>query len=397
MSEFVALLHMIGVFMYEFMREQLNCWSNNFKSFIMKAFIFLSLNIILSFLTLKAQMPVNSTISRSGGQSSMQGLFESDEILDITLKGNIHQLLNDRTDKPGYYPFALTYSSEAINKISIPIKIKTRGHFRRLKGNCLYPPLLLHFPNTGTPSLFPENTLLKLVMPCRGEDFIIHEWLVYKLYNLITPQSFRARLVKVSLEDTRNKKMPSPFYGIILEEERQMARRNNDIILKEKIRPQQTMAEPFLKMAVFEYLIGNTDWSVEFLQNIKLIASDSTSTPVAVPYDFDLSGIVDASYALPAPELQMSSVRERRYRGYCIKDMKVFDSTIALYNGLRKNIYSLYSDSPLLDDKYKKQTLGFLDEFYSTINNPKKLKKEFGYPCLPGGTGNVIIKGLREN
>jgi hypothetical protein len=75
----------------------------------------------------------------------------------------------------------------------------------------------------------------------------------------------------------------------------------------------------------------------------------------------------------------------------------MFDSTIALYNGLRKKIYSLYDDCPLLDDKYKKQTDSYLDEFYSIINNPKKLQKEFQYPCLPNGTGNVIIKGLKEN
>jgi hypothetical protein len=233
-------------------------------------------------------------------------------------------------------------------------------------------------------------------MPCKGDKFIVHEWLVYKLYNLVTAESFRARLVRVTLEDEDHKKMPSPFYGMLLEDEKQMAKRNNSISIKEKIKPYQTMSEPFLKMAVFEYLIGNTDWSVEYMQNIKFIAADSASTPVTVPYDFDLSGIVDAPYALPAPELKMTSVRERRYRGYCIKDMKMFDSTIAFYNGLRKFFYSLYSNCSLLDDKYKKQTFNYLDEFYSTINNPKNLQKEFAYPCFKNGTGNVIIEGLKK-
>ena len=365
----------------------------------MKTFIFLFSNFFLLFNGGNSRMQANTSVPSKGRESVEKGLFESDETLDITLKGNIHQLLNDRNDVPVYYPFILTYNGEDSNEISIPIQIKTRGHFRREQGNCTYPPLLLDFPKASrqTSSFFPEQSKLKLVMPCRGKKYIIHEWLVYKLYNLITPKSFRARLVKVKLEDTRNKKMPSSFYGIILEGEHHMASRNNNVILKRKIRPQQTMTDPFLKMAVFEYLIGNTDWSVEFQQNIKLIAPDSLSMPVAVPYDFDQAGIVDAPYAKPAEELKMNSVRERRYRGYCVKDMKFFDSTIVVFNRYKSDIYKTYSDCPLLDEKYKKETIKFLDEFYSTINNPKALKKEFDYPCDPQGTGNVIIKGLKED
>ncbi len=98
-------------------------------------------------------------------------------------------------------------------------------------------------------------------MPCQGEQYIIREWLVYKLYNLITPKSFRARLVKIKLEDEKDKKHPSPFYGMLLEEEQQMAKRNGSVSINKKLRPEQTDNNSFLTMAVFEYLIGNTDWS----------------------------------------------------------------------------------------------------------------------------------------
>lgn len=364
----------------------------------MKKIIFLNLSFLLFFVIGKCQTTAYSPASAVNSYQSDKSLFDDDTILEITLKGKTRKLLDDRDGEATYYPMVLTYQGKD-SAISIPVDAKTRGHFRRMKVNCTYPPILLHFSakDKNPSSIFPEESSLKLVMPCRGEKYVVHEWLVYKLYNLVTPQSFRARLVKVKLEDENNKKMPSPFYGILLENEKQMAKRNNMVEVKEKVRPQQTMQEAFLRTAVFEYLIANTDWSVEFLQNMKLIAADSTAVPFTVPYDFDLSGIVDAPYALPAAELKMSSVRERRYRGYCVTDMSLFDPTIALYNRLRKNIYSLFSDCPLLDNKYKKQTLSFLDEFYSTINNPKKLKEEFGYPCDPGGTGNVIIKGLRED
>jgi hypothetical protein len=364
----------------------------------MKKVILFNLSFLLFSFTGKCQDTAIFTSSTVNFPHHNKSLFEDDEILEITLKGNIHKLLNEREGEAKYYRMTLIYKGED-SDISIPLNVKTRGHFRRQKENCSYPPLLLRFSDTtaNENSLFPEHTSLKLVMPCKGEKFIVHEWLVYKLYNLVTPQSFRARLVKVTLKDENNKKMPSPFYGMLLEDEKAMAKRNNCISVKKKIKPYQTMREPYLRMAIFEYLIGNTDWSVEYLQNIKLIAADTTSEPVTVPYDFDLSGMVDAPYALPAPELKMSSVRERRYRGYCIKDLKIFDSTIACYNGLRKKIDSLYSNCPLLDEKYKKQALGYLDDFYSTLNNLKSLQKVLEYPCLPGGTGNVIIKGLKED
>ena len=359
------------------------------------------MSILLAFIFSLLVIPSRSQTTgiSSLPEKAEPGLFESDQILDITLKGNIRQILNDREGKAKKYPVELTYTSEDSTKNSIQIEVKTRGHFRRQMGNCTFPPLLLTFSTIrgSSSSFFPSLTSLKLVMPCQGEEFIVHEWLVYKLYNLITSQSFRVRLVRVKLADSKNKRMPSPFYGILLENENQMAKRNNMVIIKKKMRPDQTMQPSFLKMAVFEYLIGNTDWSVEFLQNIKLIASDSTAEAIAVPYDFDLSGIVNAPYAKPAPELELSSVRERRYRGYCLKDWTLLDSTRTFYKRIKNEIYQLYSDCPLIDAKYKKQTLEYLDDFYSVIEDPKMLKNEFGYPCNPKGTGNVIIKGLRDD
>ena len=150
-------------------------------------------------------------------------------------------------------------------------------------------------------------------------------------------------------------------------------------------------------MAVFEYMIGNTDWSVQYYQNIKLIAADSMSIPTTVPYDFDHAGIVDAPYALPAPELLLSSTRERRYRGYCLADLSSLDKTFATFNKLKEEIYSVYTKFPLLEPGYIKSTVKFLDGFYETINSQKTVKREFGYPCQKDGTANVVIQGLKKN
>jgi hypothetical protein len=319
-------------------------------------------------------------------------------MLSIKLTGNLRELFNDKGKQARYHPLHLSYKGEDSSEVIISTRARTRGHFRKTMGNCSYPPILLNFSKSDTllSSVFKEQEKLKLVMPCQGDEYVVREWLVYKIYNLITPKSFKARLVKVELEDVKRKKAIKPFYGILLEEEKQMAKRNNLVSVTRKLKPEQTEPDAFLTMAVFEYLIGNTDWSVQYLQNVKLLAADSNAVPSTVPYDFDHAGLVSAPYAKPAEELLMNSVRQRRYRGYCITDMSKFDPVVALFNKLKNDIYNLYTNCPFLEAKYVKNTTQYLDEFYATINNPGSLKKEFSYPCDKNGTGNVVITGLQD-
>ena len=325
-------------------------------------------------------------------------LFDKDDVMDITLSGSLKELMNDRSsDQSSYHPLNLLYKQAENMEQSLSVEVKTRGHFRKMKENCNYPPLLLHFFPTDPlkASVFNGQDKVKLVMPCQGEEFLVKEWLVYKLYNLFTPLSFRARLVKVKLEDTKKPKLMLPFYGILLEEEKQVARRNQLVDITRKVNPAQTDRETYLQMAVFEYFIGNTDWSVQYQQNIKLMAKDSIEIPFTIPYDFDHSGFVGAPYAKPAEELEMSNIKERRYRGFCMPDLKGFDKTLVKFNSLKTDIYQLVTHCKLLDAKNIKNIIQFLDDFYTTINSSKMWQKDFAYPCDPNGTGNVVIKGLK--
>jgi hypothetical protein len=326
-------------------------------------------------------------------------LFKSEEILDLKLSGDTKTLFNNRTENGTYHSMTISYTDEQGQEVAIPLKVKTRGHFRLMSGNCFYPPLRLNFARKKTPegSLFAGQDKLKLVTPCRGEEFVVQEYLVYKLYNLITEKSFKARLVRVVYEATKRNKLTDPLYGIILEDQDQMAARNNTKIVKVNgIRPNKTAPEYFLPVAVFEYMIGNTDWSTQYRHNIKILRDDSNAMLIPVPYDFDHAGIVQTPYAKPSPALKLSSVRQRRYRGYCVEDMSVFEPVIARFNELKEAFYKVYSDCPMLKERYVRQTLRYLDDFYETINDPKEMEKAFSYPCLDGGTGNVVIKGLRN-
>jgi len=249
---------------------------------------------------------------------------------------------------------------------------------------------------------FAGNKSLKLVVPClygkRNDDLIMKEYLCYQLYKVITPYSFNVRLANLTLGNASGKHIKSyTTVAFFIEDDDLMADRfKAKVIDSVNLHPRQMQDTSAIRHDFFEFMIANTDWSTTFFHNIKVIETPSRKF-IAVPYDFDQSGVVNTPYAKPAAELEMNSVRERRYRGYCMEDTKRFDEAIALYNLIKAGIYKLYTDCPLLDAKYIKATLQYFDGFYKTINDPSALKKEFSYPCDKNGTGNVVIRGLKDD
>ncbi|WP_111671832.1 hypothetical protein [Algoriphagus litoralis] len=331
----------------------------------------------------------------SFGQNS--SLFERVEILEMTLKGDVKGVLKNTKGDPTYFDFTFGYSMQDGESAMIPIRVRTRGHFRREMNFCTYPPLLLNFSKKETENtIFSSQNKLKLVLPCQGERYVIREYFAYKLYNLLTPLSFKVRLVRLRLVDqSENAKTYESFLGFLIEDEDHLAERNQmNILDKDLVSPERIVEEDFFRMAVFQYLIGNTDWSIQFRQNIKLMHAGEHERPIAVPYDFDHAGIVRAPYANPAPELKLASVTDRRYRGYCVEEMEAFQKVFSEFLAKKDEIYSLYTKSELLDEKYVKFSTRFLDGFYDAITNPKRAAMDFQYPCLSDGTGNIVIKGL---
>ncbi|WP_372643929.1 hypothetical protein [Ancylomarina sp.] len=360
--------------------------------FAIGLFLILILQIPLSAQESDMQTLIDTTCIQNA-------LFESDEIFNICLRGDIRELFKDRRGEPRYHPLLMKYIMANGETDSLNIRIKTRGNFRRKRENCKIPPLLLNFDSVQIQSndLFSGQDKIKLVTPCIDHKYVLREYLIYKVFQLISKNSFQVRLVELCFEDSIKGKKTEDQYGILLEDQNLLADRLQAQLFKRaNTRPQRNIKKEFLNMVVFQYLIGNTDWSIQYRHNIKLIHIKGKNGLIPIPYDFDHAGLVNAPYAKPAKELRMNSVRQRRYRGYCIEDMREFQPTFDLFNKLKKAIYAIYTDNPLLEEKYIKQSLKYLDEFYQTINNPKMAAKTFQYPCNPHGTGNVVIKGLKK-
>ena len=327
-----------------------------------------------------------------------QGLFDSEEVLNIRLEGDIETLLDDRGDDPSYHVLKLYVENMGLEE-SLELRVRVRGNFRRLRENCDTPPLKFDFEDHVVPvqSLFAGHPELKLVVPCKGEEYVAREYLTYTLYNLFTDYSFRVRMVQFTFDDTEKGESSDPQYGFLIEDKEVLAaRKSASLVERMNLRPEIVEQEAFFRMSVFAYMIGNTDWSIQYLHNIELLFLNDERIYVAVPYDFDLVGLVSSPYARPSPALKLRSVRERVYRGYCLEDLSVLDATFEQFQELKPEIYRTINENALLEENYLEFATEYLDDFYDTLDNDRKRRREFSYPCNRFGTGNVVISGMRD-
>ena len=301
-------------------------------------------------------------------------LFSSDSVMTFTLTASFPRILTDRGGITMAHPAQLNYHSTQGKPVTLPVKLQVRGNFRKLWNNCSFPPLYLDVPKKkANQTVFANHNKLKLVTHCEGEEYVVREYLVYRPYNLLTDYSFQARLCRVSYVDSAGKRPTETRWGVLLEDESSLVKRNGGVSNKLRQISMTNMDSLHMAtMAVFEYLIGNTDWSVAYRHNIRLLTVPTIKNPVPVPYDFDQSGIVEAFYARPGERVGVASVRERVYRGITYPSA-LFHRVFERFNRLKPQVYALYSKDSHLDSAYIKRTLQYFDEFYAVINNPVKV------------------------
>jgi hypothetical protein len=320
----------------------------------------------------------NLETKKKAAKIKKQPLFASDDILQIKIVADFKAIQKDRGENPLYHKATLTYVDKKGDSVQLPVKMRVRGNFRRNTAHCNLPPLLLDFPGKKTAkTLFKNQDKLKLVTRCRFEEYIPQEYMVYKVYNFLTDFSLQARMAQVTYEDVAGKRKTEASLGFIIEDEEALARRHHMLLRSGKATTNMavTNQESMATVAVLEYMIGNTDWSVPHQHNI-IMLERTLGLPIPVAYDFDHAGIVEAGYASPAPELGLRSTRERLYRGLPYSEetfRKVFDN----FNRIKPQIYALYEGSPHLNPAYVKRTLKYLDEFYKLINDPEAARSTF--------------------
>lgn len=327
-------------------------------------------------------------------------LFESDSVMEITIPVDFRSLCRPReTEDCDFISSVLEYQDvEGVNH-SIPIEIKTRGGWRSLTKNCSAPLLWIRFSEmdtTGTP--FQEQSLLPLTTHCgKGlslesagtrerrssfEQYLLKEYLGHRLYEFFTSASVKSRLVRISYPKPDKSGRTLQNYAFFTEHFDTLATRNDaERLPRGSFDYKQLDNHAADVLALFQFMIGNTDWSIVRERNTILI-SEAGGKQIPVPYDLDMSGLVDAHYAGPAPGLPIDTVRDRYYLGFCHPGVD-WDALFAEFHGQQQAILAMIDTVPGLDKKSIKSTKRFLEKFFSILNSDEEREEHIEQACQP--------------
>lgn len=319
---------------------------------------------------------------------SASPLFDDDSILEIKLRGQLATLIKNKKVRDEY-PFVLDTGSAEIQ-----IEARVRGNSRIAV--CRFPPLRLDLPSGKTEqTVFAGQDKLKLVTHCRSnndraEGNVLDEYTAYRIFNLISDASYHVRLVRVSYEDTdaKQKHLERSYYGFLIESDAELAARLEGQVVEIRSMPYSRLDDEQTALVyVFQYLIGNTDYSLLTAEtkdtcchNVDLIDVDGKLLPV--PYDFDFSGLVNATYAKPHPIVNLKRVTQRRYIGYCKSDIQSIKTAVRRIVALKHEILSVVQGVPELAEKDVATRLRFLGRFFEEAEDEEDLLREFSRDCL---------------
>jgi hypothetical protein len=168
--------------------------------------------------------------------------------------------------------------------------------------------------------------------------------------------------------------------AILIEDEDDVARRmEGRAVALPRMAFKDFDQESLTLMTLFQFMIGNTDFSIYALHNVHMV-----QTPARVFYpiiwDFDISGLVNPRYGIPEPKLGIASIRDRLYRGPC-RTMEEFEPLLAVFRAKESEALALFDSLPGLSQAERRRATDYLKEFFTLLGRKDQLKRALVDPC----------------
>ncbi len=227
---------------------------------------------VLPFLLVAQEPPDDSQLGDTLVTNA--DLFESAEPLELTLTFDMKKYQREK-HKEEYMPVHLKLHVNDTIDIEKDVRIKSRGNFR--KDHCSFAPFWLNIRKADVKNIYLQDVKkMKIVTHCRKlkdyGSYVLKEYLAYKLYSIITPISFRVRLIRMVYVDTGRKNRVTKGWAFMIEPEEMLAERHDALVIKnDKLSMKVMNQEELMLASLFQYMIGNSDYSVAGRHNMKIL------------------------------------------------------------------------------------------------------------------------------
>jgi hypothetical protein len=317
-------------------------------------------------------------------------LFSDNSELEIVVEGPVQTVVRRAERNTDPVDVTVRIAGEPQ---TFAARLEPRGISRRTGGICNFPPLRFDFGDDVRDTLLRGQNRIKIVTRCRGgaayEQLTVLEYTAYRLYNEITPLSYRVRPARITYRD-RNEQTQ---FNFLIEDVDDLARRNNRMVAID-VSPSEVnsaMLDPRAAMhyALFQFMIGNLDWDMvsarageDCCHNSRLIAANATARSglIPAPYDFDYSGLVNAPYALAPESVPVRNVRQRYWRGYCRTNSEL-PAAIAHFQSRREALLAVIDGETRLTEGRRQGARQYIEEFFEIIGNPAQVQRQIVDRC----------------
>jgi len=308
---------------------------------------------------------------------SVLSLMEYEKVIPVTLCADVTDLIEDRFDQTPRHGW-FSFSDSTGTEVRLPVKLETRGKTRLVR--CALPPIEVRFDKPAlAEGKIKDYPKLKTVIPCTenmiGMDLLFRELLIYELYEIVSDYAFRTQAAELTCMDTGGVDTTHVISSFFIESDKEFRKRHKVEELEEyNVQWKDTDPHQSQILAVFQYMIGNTDWKIALKHNLRYFRKKEGDPLILVPYDFDFSGIVNAGYAKPNPDYLQENVRQRIYIGQPNQFLK---PTLELFKNKKAEIFETIDNAEHLSIASRTDIRAYIESFYATIDNKRKCRRAF--------------------
>lgn len=353
----------------------------NFGLSVLRSIPFYFIWLIFSVRVVASNTPVQPVAAdEPAAVSLLEQLNNTGAVINATLVVSLDSIFSNRYTGRNF-PAVIRFENNDPGTSQYHLKVEVRGKSRRR--TCDMPPLKLNFSKKELreDGLLPFDKF-KLVTHCLdaepyAEKLVLKEYLAYLLYQHLTPYSYRVQLLKLTYQDAYKTDRTMTQWAFLLESDEELEQRLGAKECKTCMgQPTERYEKAHERIcALFECMIGNSDWSMEMKRNVTFFELES-QTLVAVPYDFDFSAFVGAPYRRVDANANRNSPVDRMFMGNATNARELY-STISLFKTRRQDFVNTISSFEYLPKNDRLDLVQYLDTFFESVRTMEEAEENY--------------------